>query len=117
MESGTQDNSGTVRSQEEGNAAVEHVRKFCEYLALVLEDELDNLTSCLIKRKKKDLDKEDQKSPRREALVERDEPNNRRDEGHLANQELCRRSRGGYRWRTLTMRRKSCVLISTSGGS
>ena len=67
-ESRTQDKSGTlsipVRSQEEGKTAVEHIRKFLgKYLAEASEIELDNLTSYLIKRKKKDLEKVDQKSP------------------------------------------------------
>ena len=53
-----------ARSQKEGKAAVEHVRKFLgKYLAEASELELDNLTSFLIKRKKKNLKKEDQKPP------------------------------------------------------
>ena len=68
IESRAQDESGTLaipaRSLKEGKAEVEHVRKFLgKYLAEASELELDNLTSYLIKGKKKNLRNEDQKLP------------------------------------------------------
>ena len=110
-ESGTQGNSGTpyipVSSQEESNTAVEHIRSFGKYSAEASLIQLVNLTSYVAKRRRRTCIRKTRSHPQMEALVERDEPLGRRDEGHLANQELGRRSTGGSRWRTLTMRRQS----------